>query len=150
MTPPRAIAKLVGDERHGRKNRRGLYRYDERPRDEGDAGSADTGVYTLLGVRPTMTLPVEEIQMRCALSMINEAVRCFGEGVIRCPRDGDVGAVLGLGFPPFRGGPFRYVDTIGAAEALRRVQGYADRFGERWRPAPLLVHMARRGERFYL
>jgi 3-hydroxyacyl-CoA dehydrogenase/enoyl-CoA hydratase/3-hydroxybutyryl-CoA epimerase len=148
MTPPRAITKLVGDERHGRKNRRGIYRYDERqpPR----VSAADSGIYELLGVQPTMTLPLEEIQMRCALSMINEAVRCFGEGVIASPRDGDVGAVLGLGFPPFRGGPFRYVDTIGAAEALRRVQGYADRFGERWRPAPLLVHMARRGERFYV
>ena len=149
MTPPRAITTLAGDERHGRKNRRGLYRYDERPRDSAAAGAVDASVYTLLGVRPTTTLPVEEIQMRCALSMINEAVRCFGEGIIRCPRDGDVGAVLGLGFPPFRGGPFRYVDTIGAADALRRVQGYADRFGERWRPAPLLVHMARKGERFY-
>jgi 3-hydroxyacyl-CoA dehydrogenase/enoyl-CoA hydratase/3-hydroxybutyryl-CoA epimerase len=149
MTPPRSIAKLIGDERHGRKNRRGLYRYDERLRDEGGVHTVDAGVYALLGIRTKATLPVEEIQMRCALSMINEAVRCFGEGIIRCPRDGDVGAILGLGFPPFRGGPFRYVDTIGAAEALRRVQGYADRFGERWRPAPLLVHMARKGERFY-
>ena len=150
MTPPRALSELVVDERHGRKNGRGLYRYDERARAEGGARAADAGIYALLGVRPTTTLPVEEIQMRCALPMINEAVRSFGEGVIGCPRDGDVGAVLGLGFPPFRGGPFRYVDTIGAADALRRVQGYADRFGERWRPAPLLVHMARKGERFYL
>jgi 3-hydroxyacyl-CoA dehydrogenase/enoyl-CoA hydratase/3-hydroxybutyryl-CoA epimerase len=60
-----------------------------------------------------------------------------------------VGAILGLGFPPFRGGPLRYVDTIGAAETLRRVQSYADRFGERWRPAPMLVQMAKRGERFH-
>jgi len=80
---------------------------------------------------------------------VNEAVRCFGEGVLRSARDGDVGAILGLGFPAFRGGPFRYVDTIGAAEVLRRVQGYADRFGERWKPAPLLVQMARKGERFF-
>ncbi len=87
--------------------------------------------------------------MRCALALVNEAVRCLAEGVIRSARDGDVGAILGLGFPPFRGGPLRYVDTIGAAEALRRVQGYADRFGERWRPAPLLVQMAKKGERFY-
>ncbi|MGA7120676.1 MAG: 3-hydroxyacyl-CoA dehydrogenase NAD-binding domain-containing protein [Polyangiaceae bacterium] len=150
MTPARAISKLVADERHGRKNRRGIYRYEQRAPDAPGGAEVDAGIYAVLGVEPTMNLPVEEIQMRCALSMINEALRSFGEGVIRCPRDGDVGAVLGLGFPPFRGGPFRYVDTIGAAEALRRVQGYADRFGERWRPAPLLVHMARKGERFYL
>jgi 3-hydroxyacyl-CoA dehydrogenase / enoyl-CoA hydratase / 3-hydroxybutyryl-CoA epimerase len=149
MAPPRAIGKLAGDERKGRKNGRGVYRYDERGREGGGRRTVDASVYALLDVLPTTMLPVEEIQMRCALSMINESIRCFGEGIIRGARDGDVGAVLGLGFPPFRGGPFRYVDTIGAAEALRRVQSYADRFGERWRPAPLLVHMARKGERFY-
>ena len=96
-----------------------------------------------------MKLPVEELQQRCALAMVNEAVRCFGDGVLRDPRDGDVGAIFGLDFPRFRGGPFRYVDTIGAADVLRRVQSYADRFGDRWRPAPLLVQMAKKGERFF-
>ena len=141
MLVPGALTRLVADGRKGRKNGRGLFRYDGKP-------GADASVYPLLGVRPATRLPVEEIQMRCALAMVNEAVRCFGEGVLRSARDGDVGAVLGLGFPPFRGGPFRCVDTLGAAEVLRRVQGYADRFGERWRPAPLLVQMARKGERF--
>jgi 3-hydroxyacyl-CoA dehydrogenase/enoyl-CoA hydratase/3-hydroxybutyryl-CoA epimerase len=106
-------------------------------------------VYALLGVVPRAKLPVDEIQMRCTVAMVNEAVRCLGDGVLRDPRDGDVGAVFGLGFPTFRGGPFRYVDTIGAADVLRRVHGYADRFGERWRPAPLLVQMAKKGERFF-
>jgi 3-hydroxyacyl-CoA dehydrogenase/enoyl-CoA hydratase/3-hydroxybutyryl-CoA epimerase len=149
MTPPRPLAKLADDDRRGRKNLRGLYCYSGRAAHAREDHSPDPSVYALLDVRPPTLLPVEEIQMRCALAMINEAIRCFGEGIIRCARDGDVGAVLGLGFPRFRGGPFRYVDTIGAADALRRVQGYADRFGERWRPAPLLVHMAKKGERFY-
>jgi 3-hydroxyacyl-CoA dehydrogenase/enoyl-CoA hydratase/3-hydroxybutyryl-CoA epimerase len=149
MAPPNAIAKLVSDDRLGRKNHRGIYRYDDRPQNSDGKRAVDACVYSLLGVRPTTMLPAEEIQMRCALAMINEAMRCFGEGTIRGARDGDVGASLGLGFPAFRGGPFRYVDTIGAAEAVRRVQGYADRFGERWRPSPLLVHMAKKGERFY-
>jgi 3-hydroxyacyl-CoA dehydrogenase/enoyl-CoA hydratase/3-hydroxybutyryl-CoA epimerase len=92
---------------------------------------------------------VEEIQMRCALALINEVVRCVGEGIVRGPRDADIAAILGLGFPRFRGGPLRYLDAIGAAETLRRIQSFADRYGERWRPAPLLVHMARRGDRFY-
>ena len=106
-------------------------------------------MYAVLGVTPKAKLPPEEIQMRCALQMVNEALLCFGEGILRSPRDGDVGAVLGLGFPPFRGGPFRYVETLGAAEILRRVRGYEMRFGRRFTPAPLLVEMARRGERFY-
>ena len=87
--------------------------------------------------------------MRCSLQLVNEAIRCLGEGIVRSPRDGDVGAIFGLGFPPFRGGPFRYVDTVGAAEILRRIQGYYDRFGKRWEPAPLLVDIARKGTRFH-
>ena len=153
MTPPWILGKLVADDRDGRKSGRGLYRHRTSPRPahggRSDRRRVDTSVYEALGIWPTKSLPVEEIQMRCAISMINEAIRCLGEGVVASARDGDVGSVLALGFPPFRGGPFRYVDTIGAADALRRVQGYSERFGERWRPAPLLVHKARKGERFY-
>ncbi|HEX4447965.1 MAG TPA: 3-hydroxyacyl-CoA dehydrogenase NAD-binding domain-containing protein [Polyangiaceae bacterium] len=151
MTPPGALAALVADDRRGRKNGRGIYRY-EAGRGEGVREAkrlADPTVFALLGIEPRTKLPVEEIQLRCALSMVNEAVRSLGDGVLRDPRDGDVGAIFGLGFPRFRGGPFRYVDTIGAADVVRRVQAYADRFGERWRPAPLLVQMAKKGERFF-
>ena len=81
--------------------------------------------------------------MRCTLQLVNEAIHCLGEGILRSPRDGDIGAIFGLGFPPFRGGPFRYVDSIGAAEALRRIEGYQQRFGRRWAPAPELVEMAK-------
>jgi 3-hydroxyacyl-CoA dehydrogenase/enoyl-CoA hydratase/3-hydroxybutyryl-CoA epimerase len=146
MTPPGAFATLVSHERRGRKSGRGLFR-DSRGR--GGKRVMDATVYPLLGVEPRTRLPNEEIAQRCALAMVNEAVRCLGDGVLRDAREGDIGAVYGLGFPRFRGGPFRYVDTIGAADVLRRVQGYADRFGDRWRPAPLLVQMARRGERFF-
>jgi 3-hydroxyacyl-CoA dehydrogenase/enoyl-CoA hydratase/3-hydroxybutyryl-CoA epimerase len=155
LLPPPSMAKLVGDGRHGRKNERGFYRYEARGRSEGSVGArrekreVDPSVYGVLGIAPKAKLPTEEIQMRCALQMVNEAVRCFGEKIVRSPRDGDVGAMFGLGFPPFRGGPFRYVDTIGAAEVLRRIQAYYDRFGARWTPAPLLVEMAKKGDRFY-
>jgi 3-hydroxyacyl-CoA dehydrogenase/enoyl-CoA hydratase/3-hydroxybutyryl-CoA epimerase len=150
MTPPGALAKLAADGRSGRRSGRGIYRHDVRAWGRArPAPVVDAGVYGVLGTQPALRLPAEELQMRCALAVVNEAIRCLGEGVLRRPSDGDVGAVFGLGFPAFRGGPFRYVDTLGAAEALRRVQAYADRFGERWRPAPLLVQMARRGETFY-
>jgi 3-hydroxyacyl-CoA dehydrogenase/enoyl-CoA hydratase/3-hydroxybutyryl-CoA epimerase len=144
-----AIAKLLADGRRGRASGRGFYRYPPGVSARTARSVADPGVYDALGRSPTTRLPAEEIQMRCALGLVNEAVRCLGDGVVRRPGDADIAAILGLGFPRFRGGPLRYVDAIGAAETLRRVQGYADRFGERWRPAPLLVHMAKRGERFF-
>ena len=168
MAPPPGIGKLLADDRKGRKNGRGFYLYEKSPASGGGAGSksasaggrhVDPSIYATLGLasrskaspsRATkVPLPREEIQMRCALQMVNEALHCYGEGILRSPRDGDIGAVFGLGFPPFRGGPLRYVDSIGAAEALRRVQGYADRFGLRWAPAPVLVDMAKKGTRFY-
>ena len=60
-----------------------------------------------------------------------------------------MGAIFGIGFPPFRGGPFRYVDVLGAPEILRRTRSLEQRFGARFEPAPLLVEMARKGKRFY-
>ena len=140
------MRKLLDDDRKGRKNSRGFYRYAGKAKGQREV---DASVYGVLGVTPKTKLPAEEIQMRCALQMVNEALLCFGEGILRSPRDGDIGAIFGLGFPPFRGGPFRYVETLGAAEILRRVRGYEMRFGPRFTPAPVLVEMARRGVRFY-
>lgn len=151
MTPPPGMEKLVASGRAGRKNKKGLYLYDEkgnRVRDKKTRG-VDTSVYRELGVAPNAKVPPEEIQMRLALAFVNEAARCLGEGILRTARDGDIGAIFGLGFPPFRGGPFRYMDSIGAAEILRRTEGYRSRFGERFTPAPALVEVAKRSGRFY-
>ena len=80
---------------------------------------------------------------------MNEAIRCLGERILRSARDGDVGAVFGLGFPPFRGGPFRFVDAMGASEVLRRIRAYEQLYGKRWAPAPLLVEMAAAQKTFF-
>ncbi len=84
----------------------------------------------------------QDIAERCALRMINEAAHCLEEKVLRSPRDGDVGAVFGLGFPPFRGGPFRYVDTMGARYVVDRLGALRERHGARFEPAPILVDAA--------
>ena len=60
------------------------------------------------------------------------------EGIISNPLDGDIGAVFGLGFPPFRGGPFRHMDTIGATETLRIMDGLVEKFGERFTAAQII------------
>ena len=86
--------------------------------------------------------------MRLALGMVNEAVRALEDGVLRSARDGDVGAVMGFGFPPFRGGPFWYLDREGPAEVLRRLRALEAKHGARYAPAALLVERAEAGGTF--
>ncbi|MDO8500940.1 MAG: fatty acid oxidation complex subunit alpha FadJ [Gemmatimonadaceae bacterium] len=157
FAPPSSMQAVVASGRFGRKAKKGFYLYD----DEGKKGEVDRSVYALLasGARETTAtgtesrgpaqIPAAEMQQRTILPMLNEAARCLAENVIRSPRDGDVGAIFGFGFPPFRGGPFRYMDTVGAAEIVRQLEELNDRFPGRFEPAEILVAMARRGDRFY-
>jgi 3-hydroxyacyl-CoA dehydrogenase / enoyl-CoA hydratase / 3-hydroxybutyryl-CoA epimerase len=146
LRPPPAFARLRGDDRRGKRNARGFYLHGSAaPRRK----TVDATVYPLLGVTPTpRAVPADEIALRCGLAMINEALRCHDD-VVRSARDGDIGAIFGVGFPSFRGGPFRHVDVLGAPEILRRMRSLEQRFGERFEPAPLLVEAARSGKRFY-
>jgi len=146
MAPPPGIEALLKDERFGTKNQRGFYSYPAR---EKGPPVVDASVYALLGVQPQRLLAAEEIAQRCALQMINEAAYCFGEGILRSARDGDVGAIFGLGFPAFRGGPFHFLDALGAAKVVRRLESYLSVFGARFAPAPVLIEMAKTGGSFY-
>jgi 3-hydroxyacyl-CoA dehydrogenase/enoyl-CoA hydratase/3-hydroxybutyryl-CoA epimerase len=83
------------------------------------------------------------------LQMVNEAALTLGEGVLRSARDGDVGAVFGLGFAPFRGGPFRWADAEGTNRVLERMRRLEGRFGGRFHPAPLLVELGGTGRSFH-
>jgi 3-hydroxyacyl-CoA dehydrogenase / enoyl-CoA hydratase / 3-hydroxybutyryl-CoA epimerase len=139
----RVIQALVDDGRLGRKNGRGFYQYAD-----GKKGEPDASVYALFGSPPKRDLPRRDIHDRVALMMVNEAVRTLEEGVIHSARDGDVGAVLGLGFAPFRGGPFWYIDQTGASVIVARLHDLEARYGPRFAPADLLVQKAERGERF--
>ncbi|MGB0918418.1 MAG: enoyl-CoA hydratase, partial [Flavobacteriales bacterium] len=74
---------------------------------------------------------------------------CLQEGIIANPLDGDVGAVFGLGFPPFRGGPFRYMDTLGLQKTVDKFNELAKNHGERFLPPQILLDRAKSGEKFY-
>ncbi|MFO1349312.1 MAG: fatty acid oxidation complex subunit alpha FadJ [Gammaproteobacteria bacterium] len=146
LQPTPMAATLLADGRLGKKNRKGFYLY---PQNAKGKKIVDGTVYAVLGVTPNRTLSEQAIAERCVLPMLNEAVRCLDEGVIRSPRDGDLGAVFGIGFPPFRGGPFRYADHLGIGALCARLEDYQEQYGERYAPAPLLATMAERGGRFY-
>jgi 3-hydroxyacyl-CoA dehydrogenase/enoyl-CoA hydratase/3-hydroxybutyryl-CoA epimerase len=83
------------------------------------------------------------------LMMVNEAVRTLEEGVLHSARDGDVGAVMGIGFPPFRGGPFWYVDTVGAGNVVERLKKLEAKHGKRFAPAKMLVDYAAGDRKFF-
>ena len=146
LAPSSTLRRVVESGRLGRKGRQGFYLYDGK----GKRGGVDASVY---GFTPSGANRVEmdatEMQERCVLSMANEAVRCLEEGIVRSARDGDIGAVFGIGFPPFRGGPFRFLDAYGAARAVDRLEELNSRFSGRFVPADLLLHLARKGARFH-
>lgn len=146
MTPPPGVEALLKDQRLGKKNQRGFYVYGEQKRAQ---RVVEPSVYSLLGVEPKRSQPAAEIAQRCALQMINEAAHCFGDGILRSARDGDVGAIFGLGFPPFRGGPFHYVDAVGVPEIVRSLEAYVSLLGPRFTPAPVLTELAKTGGSFY-
>jgi 3-hydroxyacyl-CoA dehydrogenase/enoyl-CoA hydratase/3-hydroxybutyryl-CoA epimerase len=144
MKAPGSLSDIVKAGRLGRKNGKGFYTYG------GKKKEVDETAYDLLpGGRGRKAFAHDEIRERVVLQMVNEAIRCLGEGILRSARDGDVGAVFGLGFPPFRGGPFRYADKLGARDLLARIERLRARHGARFEPAPLLEEHAVSGRPFH-
>src|SRR5262249_35837633 len=148
MKPPEGFERVAEAGRLGRKSRKGFYLYGDGK--EKGRKEVDRSVYDLLpGGQKRSSPPREEIAERCVLQMVNEAAHCLGVKILRSARDGDVGAVFGLGFPPFRGGPFRYAASLGASRVVERLTKYLERFGPRFTPAPLLLDLARSGGKFF-
>jgi len=145
LIAPGSTEALVADGRLGRKAKKGFYTYQE-----GKKKEVDQTVYTLLPFgKDRKRLDRFEMAERCVLQFVNEAIRCLGEGILRSPRDGDIGAIFGLGFPPFLGGPFRYVESQGLGKILERTEHYQERLGKRFEPAPALLEAVKSGRKFY-
>ena len=144
MRPAETIGRMLAATRFGRKNGQGFYHYHE-----GHKAGVDDSVYDLIGARPLDEPDTGLIERRLVYVMLNEAAAAGAEQVVRSPRDGDVGAVFGIGFPAFRGGPLRVIDDFGAARVVETLHDLQDQFGERFRPAPALAEMARQGSRYY-
>ncbi len=129
--------------RLGRKAKAGFYTYD-------DTGRREALWQGLLdkykpGDQPELT----EVQHRLLFAQVLEAVRALEDGVLTDIREGDVGAILGWGFAPWSGGPFSWLDMIGAARAVELCEGLEARHGARFSAPQLLRDMAEKGEGFY-
>jgi 3-hydroxyacyl-CoA dehydrogenase/enoyl-CoA hydratase/3-hydroxybutyryl-CoA epimerase len=144
LTPAPGLADLVKAGRLGRKSGKGFYRYVA-----GKKQGVDHSVYAAFGVHPNGGPRGAEIVMRLVSALLNEAARAVGEGVVRSPRDGDIAAIYGFGFPPFRGGPLRHADDLGAARLVADLERLASRFGPRFTPCEVLREQANRRTKFY-
>jgi len=140
MSVPAFFPKMVEAGLLGRKSGRGFYEYPA-------SGSGNGAVFAnrdALGLRPGGTrLDAESLRNRMIYRMLDEAVRCLDERVVGTPGDADLGMVLGAGFPPFRGGPLRYIDAMGADAIVSGMD--ALRLG----PCMRLREMAARNLKFY-
>lgn len=139
------VGKMLEAGRIGKKAKKGFYDYGKKAKGK----SVDPDVYKVLGVTPGTAPDGQAIMTRCSLPLLNEAARCLDEKVIPSARDGDIGAVFGIGFPPFRGGPFRHADDLGAATVVEQLRELEKQHGERFAPAEGLVKQAEDGGRFY-
>lgn len=140
---PDVFDLLLNDNRKGRKSGKGFYTY------KGKKKEIDKSIYKLLKITPDAKQSDKEIALRCVLLMLNEAVRCLDEGVIRCARDGDIGAIFGIGFPPFLGGPFRYIDQIGIKKLVEMMNQHAEKYGDKFAPCDGILTRAGVEARFY-
>eukprot|EP01129_Flabellula_baltica_P000982 TRINITY_DN10905_c0_g1_i1.p1 TRINITY_DN10905_c0_g1~~TRINITY_DN10905_c0_g1_i1.p1 ORF type:complete len:766 (-),score=237.92 TRINITY_DN10905_c0_g1_i1:56-2353(-) len=130
----RAINELVERGFLGRKTNKGFFVYENGKRKGINAEA--------IGIFNKYAQPAEisdnDIALRLTLKMTNEAIYCLQDGILANAVDGDIGAVFGLGFPPFRGGPFRYADNFGHKELVAKMEEFVEKYGKRFEPCPLL------------
>ena len=142
----RGVAQMVEAGRLGKKNKKGFYQYGE---GKSKKKEADTEVYAYFKGEGNQRMPIHDIQQRGLLLLVNEAIRCLDEKIISGPSDGDLGAVLGIGFLPFTGGPFSYVDQMGSAAVVQEMKRLASLYGPRFTPCDRLLTMSEQQNTFY-
>ncbi len=141
--PAGVIGKLTASRRLGKKSGSGLYIYkDKKPR-------PDPEVLELLGIETRRPVDTREAVERCVDLMITEAARSLEDNVVRGPEELDLAMVMGIGFPPFRGGLLRYADSVGLSVLVDRLRAREGSFGSRFRPPDSLVRRAKSGKGFY-
>ncbi|EMK3366176.1 fatty acid oxidation complex subunit alpha FadB [Vibrio parahaemolyticus] len=144
-----AIDALFEANKYGQKNGNGFYSYTI----DNKGKPKKTFTEDILPVLADVCADKQEfdeqtIIQRMMIPMINEVVLCLQEGIIATPQEADMALVYGLGFPPFRGGVFRYLDSVGIAEFVAMAKQHAD-LGAMYHVPQMLIDMAAKGESFY-
>jgi 3-hydroxyacyl-CoA dehydrogenase/enoyl-CoA hydratase/3-hydroxybutyryl-CoA epimerase/enoyl-CoA isomerase len=141
----RILDELVKAGRLGQKSGAGFYSYAK-----GAKGTDDPAFAAILEKCRTgrRSINLEEITDRLFLPMLVEASRCLMEGIVRDPGDVDMGLILGIGFPPFRGGILRWGDTLGLPKVLEKLKKY-EALGKRFEPTEQMRQMAAQGKGFF-
>jgi 3-hydroxyacyl-CoA dehydrogenase/enoyl-CoA hydratase/3-hydroxybutyryl-CoA epimerase len=137
------VEKMMELGRVGRKGGKGYYDYPEGGKKQLWPGICTT--FEKLDPQPA----ADEVKTRLAYRQLVETARCFAEGVLETPEDGDLGAIFGWGFMPHTGGPFSMMDTIGLDDVVRTLDRLTQQYGERFAPPQLLRDMAAKGESFH-
>jgi 3-hydroxyacyl-CoA dehydrogenase / enoyl-CoA hydratase / 3-hydroxybutyryl-CoA epimerase / enoyl-CoA isomerase len=143
--PTRVLDELVKAGRLGQKTGAGFYSYGKGKRGADDPFLAE--LLGRLGARPR-EFSQEELQDRLFLPMLTEASRVLAEGIVREPGDVDMGLILGIGFPPWRGGLLRWADALGLPAVLEKLKKYAA-LGPRYAPTEQMKKLAAEGKGFY-
>jgi 3-hydroxyacyl-CoA dehydrogenase/enoyl-CoA hydratase/3-hydroxybutyryl-CoA epimerase/enoyl-CoA isomerase len=143
------IDALFESDRYGQKNGTGFYQYRVDKKGRPKKTFSDEILPLISSVCAVQqTFDEDTIMQRMMIPIINEVVLCLEEGIIAPPQEADMALVYGLGFLLFRGGVFRYLDSIGIAEFIAMAKQYAD-LGAMYQPSQMLIDMAERGESFY-
>src|SRR5581483_343618 len=127
--------------RFGQKTGAGFYRYDaadRTPHRDADVEALVVEESRSLGIE-RREIGADEIVKRCVYALINEGANVLAEGIALRSGDIDIVWIYGYGFPPFRGGPMFYADTLGLKKVFAEVERFRAAFGERWAPSGLLA-----------
>lgn len=150
---PAALAALVEKGALGRKAGKGLFLYGKKGKREGVNPEAEAAIKVARassaggGEVSKEWVTDEAMAERIALRFTKEALLCLQDGIIRSAADGDIGAVFGVGFAPFKGGPFQWVDEQGAGKVVDDMQRWADRLGPQFAPPQILIDHAKDGNK---